>query len=100
MTRTTDLPDGTKVPSPAAEAGLRVGDIVKSIDGHRVADWADLSQTLSTSTGRDAAGNPLSTFVIEREGKTLEVVVHPRLVGRTAGAGSGSPRATTWSSIR
>lgn len=81
VTRTTELPDGTKVPSPAAEAGLRVGDIVKSIDGHRVTDWGDLSQTLSTSTGRDAAGNPLSTFVIERDGRTMEIVVHPRLVG-------------------
>ena len=81
VTRTVELPDGNKVPSPAAEAGLRVGDVVKSIDGHRVTDWADLSQTLSTSTGLDGAGNPLSTFVIERGGRTLEIVVHPRRLG-------------------
>jgi regulator of sigma E protease len=81
VTRTTELPDGSKVVSPAAEAGLRVGDVVKSIDGHRVTDWADLSQTLSTSAGRDASGNPKSDFVIERDGQTLNVLLHPRLVG-------------------
>ncbi len=79
--KTIELPDSSHVVSPAAAAGLRVGDVVDSIDGHRVTDWADLSQTLSTSSGRDALGNPQTQFTIERAGKTLDVVLHPRLVG-------------------
>ncbi len=79
--KTVELPDGSHVVSPAAAAGLRVGDVVESIDGHHVTDWADLNQTLTTSSGRDVLGNPQTLFTIERAGKTLEVVLHPRLTG-------------------
>ena len=63
---TLDLPDGTKVPSPASQAGLHVGDVIKAIDGERVSNWADLTQTLETSSGRDSAGRPRAVFDILR----------------------------------
>ena len=81
VARTIDLPDGTKVPSPAAQGGLRVGDVVKSIDGHAIADWGDLNDTLVMGSGRDLDGGRNTVFVIVRDGKTMELTLHPRLSG-------------------
>ena len=81
VTRTIDLPDGTKVRSPAMEAGLRVGDIVKAIDGIPVADWGELNDTLVMGSGRDSGGNPTTVFTIERQGRRMDIIVHPRLSG-------------------
>jgi len=76
-----ELPDGELVASPAAEAGLRVGDTVKAIDGRVVNEWQDLVQTLMTSSGHDADGIRESVFTIERDGQRLDLRLHPRLVG-------------------
>jgi regulator of sigma E protease len=78
---TLELEDGTSVTSPAVEAGLRVGDTVKAIDGRELADWQDLMQTLVTSAGRTDDGRRRAVFAIEREGQLQEIVVHPRLGG-------------------
>lgn len=78
---TIDLPDGGRVPSPALEAGLKVGDIVRAIDGHRVSDWNDLRQTMVMSAGRDERGAPLAVLTVERDGATRQITVHPRLAG-------------------
>jgi len=79
VTKTIELPDGTRVTSPALEGGLRVGDVVKAIDGHRIADWAELKGTLVTSSGRDRDARPLTVFTVERAGRSLDIVLHPRL---------------------
>jgi regulator of sigma E protease len=79
--KTMDLPDGSRIESPAAEAGLRVGDVIKSIDGSPVSDWDELNQILLTSSGRDPDGNPRTVFSIERDGRALDVTLHPRLAG-------------------
>jgi regulator of sigma E protease len=81
VTRTIDLSDGTKVTSPALEAGLRVGDVVKAIDGVPVSDWGELNDTLVMGSGRDAGGNPSTVFTLERDGRRMDVTVHPRLSG-------------------
>jgi regulator of sigma E protease len=81
VTRTIDLPDGTKVPSPALEGGLRVGDLVKAIDGIPVSDWGELNDTLVMGSGRDSSGNPRTVFTIERAGRRMDVVLHPRMSG-------------------
>jgi regulator of sigma E protease len=78
---TLELGDGTKVPSPASLAGLQVGDIVRAVDGKPVEDWADFKQTLVTSAGRTAEGQPQAVFTIEREGRTQEITLHPILAG-------------------
>jgi len=78
---TLELPDGSRVPSPAMQAGLQVGDIVRAIDGQKVSVWNDLMETLTTSSGRDAAGQPRAVFSIERDGSRLDLTVFPRLAG-------------------
>jgi regulator of sigma E protease len=78
---TLTLEDETVVTSPAAEAGLRPGDVVQAIDGVRVRDWQELQQTLVTSAGRTVDGRRRNVFTIERDGQTMEVTVYPRLAG-------------------
>ncbi len=81
ITKTINLADGTAVPSPAAEAGLRVGDTIRAIDGAKVSDWPDLQQTLVTSAGVTADGRRKAVFSIERDGRPMDVTVYPRLSG-------------------
>ncbi len=73
------LQDGTSVPSPAAVAGLRPGDVIRAIDGQTVKDWNNLKEVLATSAGRDARGRPRATFSILRDGRALDVTVFPVL---------------------
>lgn len=78
---TIDMPDGSHVASPAAQGGLRVGDVVKAVDGHAIADWGDLTDTLVTSSGRDRDGGRTTVFTVERNGKILQLTLHPLLWG-------------------
>jgi len=78
---TLEMPDGARVPSPASEAGLQVGDTVRKIDGIPVKDWMQLMQTLVTGSGRTATGRPMAMFTIERDGALLEVPIYPLLSG-------------------
>ena len=78
---TIKLIDGTTVPNPAHEAGLQAGDNVKSIDGHKVANFEQILNGVLLGKGRASDDRRKCIFVIERAGKTLEVVVYPRLIG-------------------
>lgn len=75
------LADGTKVTSPAVEAGLRIGDTVRSIDGHALKNWQDLMQYLLTGSDHAADGRREAVLSIERDGKNLDITVYPRLSG-------------------
>jgi regulator of sigma E protease len=81
VAKTLDGPDGAKTPSPALAAGFRAGDVVRAIDGKTVADWQDLMQTLITTTGRAADGQPRAVFTVERDGQMFDLPVNPRLSG-------------------
>lgn len=78
---TIELSDGTKVTSPAVQAGLMPGDIVKKIDGVEISEWYALMHTLMTSSGRTDDNRPITTFEIDRQGKSLNIVVYPKLAG-------------------
>jgi regulator of sigma E protease len=81
ISNTITLADNSAVPSPALEAGLRVGDTIRAIDGTKVADWSDVLQTLVTSAGVTADGRRKATFTIERAGSLIDLPVYPRLSG-------------------
>lgn len=71
----------TRMPSPAAEAGLKAGDRIVAIDGRPVREWVDIPQHLATGSGRDEEGRPMANFTIERDGEILELPVYPQLRG-------------------
>ncbi len=81
VSQTLTLENGETVPSPAREAGLRVGDTIGAIDGKAVADWPELLQTLVTSAGRTEDGRRRAVFTVERAGQRLDLTVYPRLSG-------------------
>jgi len=71
--------DGNRVPSPAREAGLQVGDTIRFIDDSPVDDWPDLLQTLVTSAGRTEEGRRYNVFTIERGGELMDITIYPQL---------------------
>jgi regulator of sigma E protease len=78
---TLELPDGRKVPSPAAEAGIKVGDIVRAIDGNEVHKWLDIQYSIGLGAGKSADGQRKAVFTIERDGQLIDLTVNPVLVG-------------------
>ncbi len=75
--RTLELPDGSSVPSPAAQAGLKAGDVIRAIDGHPV---AGLGGYLSSRRPRRRPREirwppPRGVFDIERTGRKMEITV-------------------------
>jgi len=78
---TLTMPDNSKVVSPAAEAGLQIGDTIVAIDGYQINEWMDIVQTIVTGSDRTAAGNPKTIFTIDRFGEILTIAVYPRLSG-------------------
>ncbi len=72
---------GEVVTSPAKEAGLRAGDIIRAIDGSRVDNWSEIQAAIVLSAGRTDEGRRETTLLIERDGREVEITVHPQLAG-------------------
>lgn len=85
--------EGVSVPSPSSQAGLREGDIVRSIDGKPVENWTDIHQSIAISSGISADGRRQIEFEIERNGAIETVTVYPiisqYLKTRQVGLGPG-----------
>lgn len=81
ISQTLTLADGNTVPSPAIEAGLRVGDTIRAIDGTKVNDWQELLQTLITSSGVAEDGRRHIVLSIDRDGRSMDLPVYPLLSG-------------------
>lgn len=58
--------------SPAEQAGLKDGDIVKTIDGKEITTWENLAATI-----RDGTGAPVKLQVL-RDGKEMEFQAQPQ----------------------
>ena len=58
--------------SAAAQAGLRVGDVVRSVDGAAVANFDALRATVAASPGRAL------TLQVERDGRMMNMSVTPQ----------------------
>lgn len=79
-------------PSPAVEAGFKVGDRILSVDGRNVAAWEDVPAVI-----RDRAGRPVE-FVVERDGQPVRLTVTPTEVtqnGVTRGFVGIGPKPVT-----
>lgn len=59
--------------TPAERAGLKVGDLVKEIDGRKITSFSDLQRLVSTRPGERLQ------FVVEREGQRQVVAITPEV---------------------
>lgn len=62
---------------PAEKAGIKVGDVIKSIDGHPVREFGDIMQIVSVRSDQ-----PLQV-VVDRYGQKLTLVVTPTPIEKT-----------------
>lgn len=63
--------------SPAMEAGLREGDVIRAVDGRSIDTWEDLLQVIASAEGREL------DLAISRDGREMVVELTPRLLTRT-----------------
>ncbi len=82
--------DGATVDSitpgaPAADADLKVGDVIRKVDGKPVTGSIDLVVAIRTHVPGEKV-----TLTVERKGKTFEVKVGPRRQDRLRAQVSGS----------
>lgn len=66
--------------TPAVQAGLRVGDTILSVDGHRVEKFSDIEKCIILGTNRDQAGRAFSQITFERQGQIQSVTLYPLLI--------------------
>jgi len=50
--KTVEVRAGQKTPGPGYIAGLRKGDLIKSVDGHAARDWSDMVNLISERPGK------------------------------------------------
>ncbi len=93
--------DGEKVPSPAAVAGLQVGDVIRSIDGKQTRVWNDVLKSLIFGSGRTDEGKRTAEFVVERAGRRLTVTLYPELAtkGKIRRVGIGAANTLNVQSV-
>ncbi|MFI7587700.1 M50 family metallopeptidase [Spongisporangium articulatum] len=72
-------------PAPAAQAGLKPGDTITSINGVRTTSWSQMQKAI-----RSGAGQPL-TLGIERAGQALTIRATPQLDARNQLDADGNP---------
>jgi serine protease Do len=84
--------DQVETNSPAAKAGLKVGDVIRAVDGQKVTGAGDLQ----VEVGQKQPGNTVKLEVL-RAGKTVAVPVTLQAMGarngeESASASQGKPR--------
>lgn len=73
--------DGREVQSPAAKAGLQVGDIIRKVDGRPVNDWIQFKSAMVLSTNVADSGDRSALLTIERDGQLRDIAVEPVRAG-------------------
>ena len=63
---------GVKEDMPAVQAGLKIGDLITSVNGTPVDKWDKLSETIRASGGNSV------TLTVQREGATVQIEVTPQ----------------------
>ncbi len=68
---------------PAAKAGLRAGDVIRTVDGEPVEVWDDLAERIHRSAGRALA------LTVDRGGQTMTIQVIPQATRQETPLGEG-----------
>ena len=78
--------DPTDPASPAAEAGIRPGDVLFSIDGNAVSTFAEATEIVQRSPGQTL------DLVVARNGETIDLSITPIAAERALTDASGQPK--------
>ncbi|MGV1682474.1 RIP metalloprotease RseP [Sphingopyxis sp. NJF-3] len=73
--------------TPAAAAGLRVGDRIASIDGRTMRVFDDIPGAIAFELGKPA------DLIVERDGRRFALILKPKMITETDGFGNKMPRA-------
>jgi regulator of sigma E protease len=76
-----ELPNGQTVPGPAFAAGVKPGDVIRSVDGKSVSSLSEIGALVALGSGRGANYEPKVDLVVERDGQTLPIAVYPQKIG-------------------
>ena len=76
-----ELPNGEIAPGPAFAAGLKPGDVVRTVDGKKVSSLSEIGYLVALGSGRGVNYEPKADLVIERDGQTLSLEVFPQKLG-------------------
>ncbi len=68
---------------PAAESGLKKGDLIKSIDGKEVFSNEDVAEKIEKSCGKSLC------FLLDRDGEKITVSVEPEMLADQSGYKAG-----------
>ncbi len=82
LSKTVVNAEGIEVVAPALAGGLEVGDRIANIDGSVIRSWEDIHQAIALGYGINDDGRRTVDFIVERDGKTVEIKVHPVLSQR------------------
>ena len=74
---TVKTAEGKEIPSPAAKAGLKSGDVITAVDGEPVATFNDIVEHLALSSGWDGHGERETILTIRRGNDLLDVPTKP-----------------------
>jgi len=64
---------GLRVGMPAAEAGLKIGDVIKAVNDKPVLHWNEMATVISAKGGKEII------LTVERDGKSLTVPITPKI---------------------
>lgn len=77
LSQTLTTNKGEEVPAPAVTAGIKVGDIIRKIDGRPTDNWDDVQTGIALSSGVSSNGDREILFTVERNGELLDFKVRP-----------------------
>lgn len=72
---------GKEIPSPAAKAGVQIGDVIRKVDGRPVSDWLQFKMALVLGTNVADSGDRTAILTVERDGVLRDITVQPERAG-------------------
>jgi regulator of sigma E protease len=72
---------GKIVPSPAASAGIMVGDVIREIDGKPVSNYQDIISAILFGARVTPDGRRVAQITLERDGAVISKQIFPELTG-------------------